>query len=283
METLPGGYWDGRTCLKSYSFRSLTGQMELDIIEAMAGAKSTPASVPAQVTSVPVLVTSVLVAALETFEGRKPTREIVHNFSVADRQFLMRKLAIMLGYDSYWFSKKCSNCEVDFDFQLTNSDLPVTPAQKSFPFVTLETSHGAKTFRVPTGVDQEAIASIKSSTHRRIDMQGAEDLLIGLCLCSNEDLEFTAEDMEKIEAALDEVSPGIITNINAGCPECGTEHQIRLDPYYLLQKGLGKDLFNEIHTIALNYNWSEAEILALSRSRREIYLGLIDQDGFAEE
>ncbi len=276
METLPGGYWDGHTCLKSYSFRSLTGQMELDIIEAMAGAKSAPASVPVQ-------VTSVLVAALETFEGRKPTREIVHNFSVADRQFLMRKLAIMLGYDSYWFSKKCSNCKVDFDFQLTNSDLPVTPAQKSFPFVTLETSHGAKTFRVPTGVDQEAIASIKSSTHRRIDMQGAEDLLIGLCLCSNEDLEFTAEDLEKIEAALDEVSPGIITNINAGCPECGTEHQIRLDPYYLLQKGLGKDLFNEIHTIALNYNWSEAEILALSRSRREIYLGLIDQDGFAEE
>ncbi len=278
METLPGGYWDGHTCLKSYSFRSLTGQMELDIIEAMAGAKSAPASVPAQVTSVPVLVTSVLVAALETFEGRKPTREIVHNFSVADRQFLMRKLAIMLGYDSFWFSKKCSNCEVDFDFQLTNSDLPVTPAQKSFPFVTLETSHGAKTFRVPTGVDQEAIASIKSSTHRRIDMQGAEDLLIGLCLCSNEDLDFTAEDLEKIEAALDEVSPGIITSINAGCPECGTEHQIRLDPYYLLQKGLGKDLFNEIHTIALNYNWSEAEILALSRSRREIYLGLIDQD-----
>lgn len=266
MKTLPGGYWDGQNLLRNYSFRSLTGQVELDIVEALADKSA----------QLPALVTSVLLAAIESVEGRKPTRDIVHNFSVADRQFLMRKLAIMLGYDSYWFSKGCSACDEEFDFQITNSDFPVTSAKSGFPFVTVDISHGARTFRAPTGVDQEAVVNIA-------DAKIAEEFLIGLCLCSNEDLEFTTEDLDKIEVALDDISPGIVTSINAECPECGAEHQIHLDPYYLMQKGLGKDLFSEIHIIASHYHWSETEILALSRSRREVYLGLIDQDSFTEE
>ena len=295
MDTLPGGYWDGSNCQKGFSFRELTGQLELDLAEAVTGMGRNSSSVP-------VLVTSVLSQALDNIDGKPVTKEIVHDLSVSDRQYLMRKLAILLGYDAAWFSKECSNCAERFDFHITYSDLPVIPAKEGYPFVIVDTKHGKQKFRVPTGADQEAILKIGND----ID---SETALLRLCYVpekqghlpqklapfsekignisekarhisrvSNDVIEFSDMDVAKIGAALEDVSPSIITNINAGCPVCGESHQIRLDPYFLLQKNIGSQLFNDIHTIAQIYHWNEKEILALSKQRREIYLELIDQE-----
>ena len=277
MDTLPGGYWDGSSCIKEYSFRKLTGQLELDLADAVTGLGINSSSVPMQ-------VTSVLSKALDNIGGKPSTKDIVHNLSVPDRQYLMRELAILLGYDTAWFSKDCSNCAERFDFEINYADLPVTPAKEGYPFVIVNTKHGKQKFRVPTGADQEAILNIGNGVN-------SEVALLSLCYVSEKthkasekarhvsnDLEFSDKDAAKIGAALEEVSPSIITNINAGCPECGEDHQIRLDPYFLLQKSIGTQLFNDIHTIAQSYHWNEKEILALSKQRREIYLELIDQE-----
>ncbi|THB72175.1 MAG: hypothetical protein D6B28_06020 [Gammaproteobacteria bacterium] len=300
MDTLPGGYWDGSNCQKRFNFRELTGQLELDLADAVTGMGRNP-------NSAPVLVTSVLSKALDNIDGKPATKEIVHDLSVPDRQYLMRKLAILLGYDTAWFSKDCSSCAERFDFQITYSDLPVFPAKEGYPYVIVNTKHGKQKFRVPTGADQEAILKVGND----ID---SETALLRLCYVpekqghvseelgyvpekfgrasekarhvshvSDDELEFSEKDTAKIGAALEEVSPSVITNINAGCPECGESHQIRLDPYFLLEKNIGSQLLNDIHTIAQSYHWNEKEILALSKQRREIYLDLIEQDSIARE
>ncbi len=277
MDLLPGGYWDGSNCLRNYSFRELTGQLEIDLVDAVAESGGKSGSVPA-------VVTYVLLAALDNIDGAKPNREIVHNLSVVDRQYLMRKLAVILGYDSSWFSKQCSNCTEKFDFQITYSDLPVIPAKDGYPFVTVATRFGEQIFRVPTGADQESVLNIRSDADaERILLKRCHFAGAGFEKTDFENIAFQKNDIEKIGAALEQVSPGIITNINAGCPGCGEQHLIRLDPYFLLQKNIGEDLFNDIHVMAKHYHWNEREILALSRKRRQIYLDLIEQDSIGRE
>jgi hypothetical protein len=51
---------------------------------------------------------------------------------------------------------------------------------------------------------------------------------------------------------------------------------VGIDPYYCLQHRQ-EAISADIHTIACNYHWSEAEILALPQKRRRRYLRLIDR------
>jgi hypothetical protein len=37
------------------------------------------------------------------------------------------------------------------------------------------------------------------------------------------------------------------------------------------------ELYDEVHTLAWHYHWSEAEILALPRVRRQLYLSRVDR------
>ena len=85
-----------------------------------------------------------------------------------------------------------------------------------------------------------------------------------------------ASDLARIEAALDEVSPWVVTEVAGSCPACGATHPVALDPYVVM-RGPASELYDEVHTLAWHYHWSEAEILALPRARRQLYLRLIDR------
>ena len=60
------------------------------------------------------------------------------------------------------------------------------------------------------------------------------------------------------------------------CPECGADNRVSIDPYFCLGR-VSQDLFGDIHRLASHYHWSEAEILAMPRWRRQRYLALIDR------
>ncbi len=258
MGLLPGGFWDGLHCLRDYTFRSITGEMELALFEAIDLRES-----------IPTRVTNVLLAAIESFGGRRPDHDIIHGLSVSDRQFLMRRLAIVLGYDGFWQTQLCDKCGESFDFHLENSGFPVSGAGVGYPFTTIETTCGDVKFRVPTGIDQDALCSIPGHI-------APSDFLIDICSCEEKNHTFSDEDKRKIEDALESVSPGVVTEVVAHCPECNAEHMVNIDPYMLLHVGNSNNLFQDIHAIASHYHWSESDILSLSRQRREQYLNLID-------
>ena len=86
----------------------------------------------------------------------------------------------------------------------------------------------------------------------------------------------SAGDLARIEAALDEVSPWVVTEVAGSCPACGATHPVALDPYVVM-RGSASELYDEVHTLAWHYHWSEAEILALPRVRRQLYLSRVDR------
>lgn len=86
----------------------------------------------------------------------------------------------------------------------------------------------------------------------------------------------TPELVQTIEEALDDVAPQLGTHIATDCPACGAAQVVELNPYLISGLG-GVKLYEEVHTIACHYHWSEAEIMALPRERRCLYLGMIER------
>ncbi len=261
---LPGGISEGGARRRDFAFRPLTGVVEL----ALAEAASADCSMPAR-------VTAALAASLETVGGRAPLPEVVAGLAVADRQFLMLQLAARLGIGDTWFTACCRSCGESFDFAVDFRKLPVKEAGEGFPFVDVETGLGTCRFRAPTGADQEPLADL--------DDDEAMRCLLDCCMVADESSSreivdsLNAEDMGRIETALEAMAPEVAVSVQASCPACGALHDIEVDPYRALSPKMGEGLLQEINIIASVYHWSEAEILELPLDRRRRYLELIDR------
>jgi len=243
---LPGGIVRDGERQRSFALRPVDGTLEAALAEA--------ATAP----SVPRAVTSVLAAALAELGGEPAGEEAVRNLAVGDRQFLVRQLSVHLGHDPVWLTAACSECGESFDLEVRQADLPVKEAGESFPFA----QAGDLRLRVPTGADQEAIAGLPE--------QRAMRALFERCRIAGEG------DAKAAEAAIEEASPEVALAVLAACPDCGTANEVAVDPYLGLP-AQSEELFAEVHLLASTYHWSEAEILALPRARRRLYLRLIDR------
>ena len=258
---MPGGLWRHGECRRDWSFRTLTGEVELSILEAGRDRRS-----------VPQRVTAVLTAALAELGGAAAQPETVRALSVADRQYLMRRLAVEIGIEESWIRATCPDCGAAFDIPVRHGELPVKPAGEGYPFVTVETSFGPVRFRVPDGADQEAVAGIP-------DPREARRALASRCAHQEEAPlagELSDEDLDRAEAALEEVAPEVVTRAQAACPDCGQAAEVHLDPYVCFGAA-NSGLFLDVHALASAYHWSEREILALPSDRRRLYLSLVDQ------
>jgi hypothetical protein len=68
--------------------------------------------------------------------------------------------------------------------------------------------------------------------------------------------------------------------VTVNCPACGNESEETLDIVTFLWaeiEGRAKRLLWEIHAIASAYGWTETEILALSDSRRALYVEMVQE------
>ncbi len=261
---LPGGLWEGRKTCRDFAFKPPDGELELTVAEAgLSGA-----SLPAQ-------VTAVLAAGLGRLGAEPVTRERAAALCIADRQFLMRQLAALLGSDQVWQSARCDRCDAVFDVPVTQTLLPVSKPGPGFPFASVRLGKTTVRLRVPNGADQEAIAGIAS---QRL----ARQRLAWCCIVEEEGegkpdpASLDDQTLQDMETALEGVAPEAAVVVQTACPECGHASQVDVAPYRVLQTTVN-ELYDEIHALAITYHWDEATILALPRTRRRRYLDLIDR------
>jgi hypothetical protein len=261
---LPGGIRIDGALKRSFRFKPVTGDLEIALSEIASGAGTTPAR-----------ITAVLSEALAELGGQAVNASRVRKLSVGDRQYLMGRLAVHFDDQPVWLTAECGQCHELFDVSLKFAELPVKPAGKDFPETTVVTELGRLRVRVPTGADQEAIATIDDETE-------ALHLLLQRLVSTVEPsrvfdvAQLNENDIAVIETRVEAMAPETATHLLTHCPSCATENQLPIVHYASLQ-GPSEDLYAEIHRLAISYHWSESEILALTRARRQIYLQLIDQ------
>jgi rRNA maturation protein Nop10 len=80
---------------------------------------------------------------------------------------------------------------------------------------------------------------------------------------------------EAVESALEEADADAETTLSLTCPECGHRWTAPLDPAAFVCAELDREalaLAREVRELATAYGWSERDILAMSPSRRRLYL-----------
>lgn len=122
-------------------------------------------------------------------------------------------------------------------------------------------------FRIPVVADQMAIAH---HPHPR-------QALIQRCIRPSN---LKARQVKRVENALEEIAPSLAGTLQGQCVECGVEVEMFFDPQpFTLQelRNQAAFIYDDIHLLALYYQWSETEILALPRHRRMHYAEMIRQ------
>lgn len=262
--TLPGGLAENGSLQRQARFRRLTGKVEQALIDLNTDLDR------------PAFVTAVLAAALERIGDQPADSRRVDDLCVADRQYLMLRLAALIDGEQVWLKVNCGHCKALFDVDLSLDDLPVKPAGPSFPLATLRIEGRALVVRVPTGADQALIGTQSEREAMMMLLQSCIQSVDGQPPAREYIRALSQSAIEGIDSALDDVSPAVCNQLLVVCPECGNKQQADLDHYALT--GLHKYFFyEEVHTLASHYHWSEAAILDLPQARRRLYIDMINR------
>lgn len=261
---LPGGLPKNGRIERRARFRPLTGRIEQALIES--------GCCPDR----PGYVTAMLSSALDSIGNEPADAGHVADLCVADRQFLMLRLAAMLDGEQMWLKVDCGHCDAPFDVDIRRCDLPVKEAGQGFPLVTLRVKEWTIDARVPTGADQECIGEQSEEEAMKQLLQGCIRSVNGEPPGKEFVNNLSEPDIEAIDEALDEISPALCNQLLVSCPECGREQYAELDHYDL--SGMNEHYFyDEVHTLASHYHWSEAAILDLPQDRRRLYISMISR------
>lgn len=271
--TLPGGYWLDGACHREVRLRRLTGGDEAFLVEAGESL------LPAQRT------TRLLARCLERLGPLRPvTADSVRALTIGDREALLLHLRGLTLGESMACLLSCPNqvCRERMDLDLNVNDLLVSPyllAQAVHERTIRENGTAYRVrFRLPTGADQEAAAALA-----RRDLQAAADLVLQRCVMA-----VAGEDEQPVNAlpapvaralpkVMADLDPQAEVLLNLTCPACGLAFVALFDTadYFHRELAGQRDLYREIHLLAFHYHWSEADIMAMTRQKRRLYLGLL--------
>jgi hypothetical protein len=161
----------------------------------------------------------------------------------------------------------CPECAEKLEFQMDAQAL-LTNERESVSSITV----GLHSFRLPTTGDL-------ARASREPDTRSAAIQIVESCrMDSGDAAEWREEDLEEIGEKLSAADPLAEIRLTFHCAKCGCQWQEDLDIAAFVWTEIAtrsKRLLMEVHTLAVAYGWSEADILSLSEPRRAAYLEMV--------
>ena len=171
----------------------------------------------------------------------------------------------------------CPNCGERLQLTLNTREL-LTEAQSTPEAIVLNVNDYTIHYRLPASIDLFALAQCKTVADN-------QQLLLQRCVqtITRADQAQPIETVpvtviEAIEAHMAQADPQADIQLDLDCPTCQYHWLAAFDIAAFLWKEIdswARRIVGDIHVIASVYGWSEADILSLSASRRQMYLDLI--------
>ena len=176
-------------------------------------------------------------------------------------------------------STECPQCAERLEVALAVPDIRVEPDRhEKGEVLELVTKDLLLRFRLPDSRDLAAVAGCD-------DAAAARRLLLQRCLVQASrdgmpvpDHELPEEALARVAARMAECDPQAEVLLDLDCPGCGHRWQIAFDiaPFFWAEiSAQARRLLGEVHTLARAYGWREADILSMSRARRQLYLEMV--------
>ena len=161
----------------------------------------------------------------------------------------------------------CPSCGERLELNLDVSDLLASAADSPDSGKTIQVNEWR--FRLPTSRDLAMIA-------QETDVKATAMTLLGLCLLNDASAEPSlASCMDQVEAAMDEADPLADLALDFQCNACGHTGTAPFDIGVFLWEEIearAQRLLDEVYLLSRAYCWREADILALTETRRAAYL-----------
>jgi len=275
---LPNGYWHLGACYREARVRAIA---ECD--EALGEALSALAHPIERAT----LLLSRCVTRLGDLERMESAG--VRDLSMGDREALLLHIRRLTFGERMQCVLRCVACNEPMDLELQVSDLLVPaakiPQQRYQELFSCDDARFRVSFRIPTGADVEAAIwagncvpekAVPELLLRCVESVEREDSQEEYTAVSTEN--WPPALVEKISGRLAEADAQAEIGLQLTCPVCGHEFPSFVDVTSYLVRELEtreRQLYQEVHQLALAYHWSENEILKMSPRKRNLYLDLL--------
>jgi hypothetical protein len=183
---------------------------------------------------------------------------------------LLRLVAVTDAVRALPFSARCPACAEAFEFELELATL-LAGTDDSGPLRVSLDPGSELVLRRPTGDDLRRWRGAQPTTRAAALRLMLDDLLL--------EGQVRPGDEARLSAAVAAADPLVALAVACECPACGaaSEVPIDLDDTALARLAARqRGLLREVHCLASRYGWSEAQVMALSPTRRAQYLALIE-------
>lgn len=207
------------------------------------------------------------------------TRDKLAELSIGQRDsYLLTLRELTFGPKINCFAE-CPGCKGRLEFTIKTTDIRLLPLPDEIK-QELELTNGnlVLRYRMPNSLDLAAVAGFR-------DVDTARDLLIQRCVfqaildgipvgCRGLSAEVKAE----LATHMAEHDPQAEVLLDLHCPDCGHQWKMVFDivSYFWSElSAKARRILYDVHALAQAYGWSESDILSMSDTRRQSYLGLV--------
>jgi hypothetical protein len=172
----------------------------------------------------------------------------------------------------------CPNCGDRLELNFNVADIRVPLEGQPSASMSLSVAGFQVQFRHPNSLDLSAVT-------RGLDVLNGRKLLLERCLLHAEldDVAKTVDELpaEVIESVVEQMAradPQADVQLALSCPQCSHQWRAAFDILSFFWSELNvwaTRILREVHTLASAYGWHEADILAMSPWRRQMYLEMV--------
>ncbi|KYC37280.1 phage baseplate protein [Scytonema hofmannii PCC 7110] len=176
----------------------------------------------------------------------------------------------------------CPNCGDRLELLFSVADIRVSALTQSAEALSVEIADYMVQFRLPNSLDLLAIAA---SANLKNDQKSSQKALLERCLvnvCYHEETQsikqLPPDVVNAVITQMAKADPQADIQLNLSCPACGHQWQSIFDIVSFFWSELHAwaiRVLREVHILASAYGWREADILAMSSYRRQLYLGMV--------
>ena len=222
----------------------------------------------------PALITDVILACICTAGDERPGRARIDEMSVSARIVCLLLLVRLDGVERLTVQRRCpvSACGNVFEIDLGIDEALSFAPEAENATSALEVCGETVEVRSATGSDELAWLRLGFT-----DAAAAREAILRSLVLSPA-LVLPDAWLEAVEATLDEHDPLVSFRMDVVCPACGATGPQEVDlagEALRLLRGTQARLLDSVHRLASRYGWSEQEVLALPRWRRDRYVALV--------